>query len=84
MATNTTGATELIDTGERRDMLGRVVMPKERRAELVGAWRASGLTQGRVREARRGALLDVCALGAAGDQEGSNRALAAGEFCPGR
>ncbi len=45
MATNTTGATELIDTGERRDMLGRVVMPKERRAELVGAWRASGLTQ---------------------------------------
>lgn len=45
MATNTTGATELIDTGERRDTLGRVVMPKERRAELVRAWRASGLTQ---------------------------------------
>ena len=37
MATNTTGTTELIDTGERRDTLGRVVMPKERRLELVHA-----------------------------------------------
>lgn len=45
MATTTTGTTELIDTGERRDTLGRVVMPKERRQELVIAWRASGLTQ---------------------------------------
>jgi transposase-like protein len=45
MATNTTGTTELIDTGERRDTLGRVVVPKERRQELVSAWRTSGLTQ---------------------------------------
>lgn len=45
MATNTTGTTELIDTGERRDTLGRVVTPKERRQELVIAWRANGLTQ---------------------------------------
>ena len=45
MATNTTGTTELIDTGERRDTLGRVVMPKERRLELVSAWQTSGLTQ---------------------------------------
>jgi len=35
MATNTTGTTELIDTGERRDTLGRVVVPKPRRQELV-------------------------------------------------
>ena len=45
MATNTTGTTELIDTGERRDTLGRVVMPRERRLELVHAWQSSGLTQ---------------------------------------
>ena len=45
MATNTTGTTELIDTGERRDTLGRVVTPKVRRQELVNAWRTSGLTQ---------------------------------------
>jgi transposase-like protein len=45
MATNTTGTTELMDTGERRDTLGRVVMPKERRLELVSAWQTSGLTQ---------------------------------------
>jgi len=45
MATTTTGTTELIDTGERRDTLGRVVVPKERRLELVGAWQTSGLTQ---------------------------------------
>jgi hypothetical protein len=45
MATNTNGTTELIDTGERRDTLGRVVVPKPRREELVNAWQASGLTQ---------------------------------------
>lgn len=45
MTTNTTGTTELIDTGERRDTLGRVVVPKERRQELVSGWRTSGLTQ---------------------------------------
>ena len=45
MATTTTGTTELIDTGERRDTLGRVVMPRERRLELVQAWQTSGLTQ---------------------------------------
>lgn len=31
MATNTNGTAELIDTGERRDTLGRVVVPRERR-----------------------------------------------------
>jgi DNA-binding transcriptional regulator YiaG len=45
MATNTTGTAELIDMGERRDTLGRVVTPKVRRLELVNAWRTSGLTQ---------------------------------------
>lgn len=45
MATNTTGTTEPIDTGERRDTLGRVVTPRERRQEMVCAWQASGLTQ---------------------------------------
>lgn len=35
----------MIDTGERRDTLGRVVVPRERRQELVNAWRTSGLTQ---------------------------------------
>ncbi len=37
--------TELIDTGEQRDQLGRRLTPARRRAELVAAFRASGLTQ---------------------------------------
>lgn len=46
MATNPTETTtELIDTGARRDTLGRIVTPKVRRLELVAAWRQSGLTQ---------------------------------------
>lgn len=43
MATITT--TELIDTGEKRDALGRRHTPAERRAELLAAYRQSGLTQ---------------------------------------
>lgn len=43
MATITT--TELIDTGEKRDVLGRRHTPRERRAELLAAFRQSGLTQ---------------------------------------
>jgi len=43
MATITT--TELIDTGEKRDALGRRHTPRERRAELLAAYRQSGLTQ---------------------------------------
>jgi transposase-like protein len=42
MATITT---ELIDTGEKRDALGRRHTPAERRVELLAAYRASGLTQ---------------------------------------
>ena len=46
MATNPTETTtELIDTGARRDTLGRIVTPSARRTELVAAWRQSGLTQ---------------------------------------
>lgn len=43
MASITT--TELIDTGEKRDALGRRHTPVERRAELLAAYRDSGLTQ---------------------------------------
>lgn len=43
MATITT--TELIETGEKRDTLGRRRTPVERRAELLAAYRQSGLTQ---------------------------------------
>jgi len=47
MVTTTTGATdtELIETGEKHDVLGRRRMPAERRAELLAAYRDSGLTQ---------------------------------------
>lgn len=47
MVTNTTAttATELVETGERRDRLGRRITPAARRGELVTAWRASGQTQ---------------------------------------
>jgi hypothetical protein len=37
--------TELIETGEKRDLLGRKLTPGERRAELLAAFKASGLTQ---------------------------------------
>ena len=37
--------TELIDPGEQRDQLGRRLTPTKQRAELVAAFRASGLTQ---------------------------------------
>lgn len=43
MATITT--TELIETGERRDTLGRRRTPLARREELLAAYRQSGLTQ---------------------------------------
>ena len=43
MATITT--TELIETGEKRDTLGRRRTPVERRAELLAEYRRSGLTQ---------------------------------------
>lgn len=45
MVTNPTVTTELIETGEKRDALGRRRTPVERRAELLAAYRASGLTQ---------------------------------------
>jgi transposase-like protein len=45
MVTNTTATTELVETGERRDLRGRRITPAVRRAELVAAWRQSGLTQ---------------------------------------
>jgi len=35
---------ELVETGEKRDTRGRRVMPAERRAHMVEAYRASGLT----------------------------------------
>ena len=47
MITNTTPANEpeLVETGEKHDALGRRRTPAERRAELLAAYRASGLTQ---------------------------------------
>lgn len=36
---------ELVETGEKRDVLGRRLTPGERRAELLTVFRASGLTQ---------------------------------------
>ncbi len=45
MVTNTTLTTELVETGERRDRIGRRITPAARRGELVEAWRVSGLTQ---------------------------------------
>jgi len=45
MVTNTTATTELVETGETRDRLGRKITPVARREELVGAWQGSGLTQ---------------------------------------
>src|SRR5687768_10566097 len=38
---------ELVKTGEKRDTRGRRVMPAERRAHMVEAHRASGLTMAR-------------------------------------
>jgi hypothetical protein len=37
--------TELVETGEKRDLLGRKLTPGERRAELLAAFKTSGLTQ---------------------------------------
>ena len=45
MVTNPATTTELIETGEKRDTLGRRRTPAERRTELLAAYRASGLTQ---------------------------------------
>lgn len=45
MVTNATATTELIETGEKRDARGRRLTPAGRRAELVEAWRRSGLTR---------------------------------------
>ena len=45
MVTNTTLTTELVETGEKRDRIGRKITPGPRRAELVAAWQGSGLTQ---------------------------------------
>ena len=46
MVTNTTpSTTELVETGEKRDRVGRTITPRARRAELVAAWRQSGRTQ---------------------------------------
>lgn len=45
MVTNTTATMELVETGEKRDRVGRKITPASRREELVGAWRRSGLTQ---------------------------------------
>jgi hypothetical protein len=36
---------ELVETGEKRDRVGRTITPALRREELVGAWQRSGLTQ---------------------------------------
>jgi transposase-like protein len=47
MVTNPTGANdaEVVETGEKHDVLGRRRTPPERRAELLAAYRSSGLTQ---------------------------------------
>jgi len=36
---------ELVETGEKRDRVGRKLTPAGRREALVGAWQRSGLTQ---------------------------------------
>ena len=36
---------EVVETGEKRDRVGRRITPRSRREELVGAWQHSGLTQ---------------------------------------
>ena len=45
MVTNTTCTTELVETGEKRDRMGRKITPTDRRVELVAAFKRSGLTQ---------------------------------------
>jgi transposase-like protein len=45
MVTNTTVTTEVVETGEKRDRLGRKLTSAARRASLVATWRQSGLTQ---------------------------------------
>jgi transposase-like protein len=45
MVTNTTAKVELVETGEKRDRVGRKITPAARREELVGARQCSGLTQ---------------------------------------
>lgn len=45
MVTNTNLTAELVETGEKRDRLGRKITPVARRAELVAARRVSGQTQ---------------------------------------
>jgi transposase-like protein len=50
MVTNTTelkasAEALLVETGEKRDRIGRRITPGFRRAELVAAWQSSGLTQ---------------------------------------
>jgi len=45
MVTNTTATMELVETGEKRDRIGRRITPVDRRAELVATWQASALTQ---------------------------------------
>jgi hypothetical protein len=37
--------TELVETGEKRDRIGRKITPAQWRAELGAAWQNSGLTQ---------------------------------------
>jgi len=45
MVTNMTAKMELVETGEKRDRVGRRITPRSRREELVDAWQRSGLTQ---------------------------------------
>jgi len=45
MVTHTTTTAELVETGEKRDALGRKHRPQDQRTELLAAFRASGLTQ---------------------------------------
>lgn len=45
MITNATATMEVVETGEKRDVRGRRIMPASRREELVVLWRQSGLTQ---------------------------------------
>jgi hypothetical protein len=45
MVTNTTAKMELVETGEKRDRVGRKIAPAWRREELIGTWERSGLMQ---------------------------------------
>jgi transposase-like protein len=72
MVTNPTDTT-LVETGERRDRIGRKITPPARRAELVAAWRESGLTQAAFAR-REGVIYSSFAAWVQAERRGGSRA----------